>query len=68
MTSPTHYRAKHEATLRVDLTYETSSWLIRVASRQPASRSASCFPGPPELEKAKGWALSLAQWQVEHQI
>ena len=67
MTCPTHYRAEHNGTLRVDLTYEISSWLIRIASRQPASRSARCFPGPPALEKAKEWALGLAQWQVEHQ-
>ena len=67
MTSPTHYRAEHDATLRIDLTYEIGSWLIRIASRQTASSSARCFPGPPELEKAKEWALSLAQWQVKHQ-
>ncbi len=67
MTSPTHYRAEHDATLSVDLTYEIGSWLIRLASRQTASRSTCCFPGPPELEKAKEWALGLAQWQVEHQ-
>ncbi len=67
MISPTHYRAEHDATLRIDLTYEIGSWLIRIASRQTASSSARCFPGPPELEKAKEWALSLAQWQVKHQ-
>ncbi len=61
------FRAEHNATLRVDLTYEFSSWLIRIASRQPVSPSTRCFRGPPELEKAKEWALGLAQWQVEHQ-
>ena len=65
MTCPTHYRAEHNGTLRVDLTYEISSWLIRIASRQAASPSARCFPGPPELERAKKWVLGLTQWQVE---
>ncbi|MCZ6655260.1 MAG: hypothetical protein O7D91_19815, partial [Planctomycetota bacterium] len=33
----------------------------------PTYASVRCFPGPPELEKAKEWALGLAQWQIEDQ-
>ena len=63
MPSPTHYRAELETGLSVDLTFENSSWLIRIVSHQ----LTSCFPGPPELEKAKKWALGLAHWQIEDQ-
>ncbi len=66
MASATHYRAEHEATLRVDLTHETT-WFIRIVSFPPTYASVRCFPGPPELEKAKKWALALAQWQIEDQ-
>ncbi len=66
MASATHYRAEHEATLRVDLTHETT-WFIRIVSFPPTCASVRCFPGPSELEKAKEWALGLAQWQIEDQ-
>ncbi len=67
MPSPTHYRAELETVLSVDLTFENSSWFIHIVSFPTTYASVRCFPGPPELEKAKKWALGLAQWQIEDQ-